>query len=1138
MAVGDRNITLGTIFTGHISSSLRNSFNALNRAVGSTNTAMRNVNKTTKKTTASTKKQKKAVDQGKKSFQGYGKQISKVHGGMERLRAAFKVTAAYGIAARAIFGVVEAAQAGVAEIIAFDQAMFNIAAITGATVDELNLMRDVMIEVADKTKFSTTEIAQGIVLLGQSGFSAGEATNAIAAAANLAAGTLTDLGTTTDLLTTTIRAFSLEAIEAGRVADTMANAINKSKLTLDKIRTSFNFVGAAAAQVGLTIEQTTASMALLANNGLRASTIGTGLRQVLSRMIAPNRKLRDAFKEFGLEVKNINPKLHGFEVAMQNLTKILVKTDGVTVDMSKAFSLFGLRGAQAVAVLIKGFTGTGYKDMLNKMFEVGAAEKMAAIQARGLEFKLKNLTDKAKILAIAIGDLGLTGNLRDLVDVMRITVSGITAFVNSTGGGFILRIVGWSAAIGTLTGALILLGKALVYVIPLFLSFSGTPILAGIAAVAALVIGLKALTKGTESTIKAYGKQREEAKRNISSLEAYVGAIQSIIDETEEGNEVTKEHASLLERLAKAHPELAEVIEKSKKAYSSFKDVIEATNNALSDQLSAKIFLSLSQMKRTSNRIKEIQEEHAKLGEKIDRVYFTPAGPMVKGSFGLIQRDMKKFRGMETELANLEAEQIKNLDEATMATFNWSSSLKENIHLARINIESWVKSGTVTKEHADIILKNLIPALEKLNTLKGEKKGEAAAKVKKEDLKAELAYQSLLSRLSEDRMKKIEANFKRNLAVINKWKETEIERLEGVEKDKIKIQKDVNKKTRALIKLANLKKQLQINKFQLSEQKSKMEHNAKLAEIDLLENEKVIIDKNTSLKVIAKQRRENLIEIEKENVRILEEYFEKAKSIRTANGAEELRAALELSNAKIALQKAINANALANMKIEKKEESTKGALQVITEQIQKVVAGTQDLKGAWQSMSQASAFAISDGIGGALMNIIDGTKSTKEAFADMARSMLRWLGEIIIKQQILNTLKGFSLFGFGSAHTGGVAGKDVPKFGGGGVAGGTITRSSPSSDNIPAMLRKNEVIFTPEQMKVLGSVMSGGGKTPVQILNNYDGATFMDRRQLTDIVTTIASQVATVITQTQAPGAIINAYNNDHPIRDIIRSGI
>jgi len=422
--------------------------NKVSKSVSSVSTQTANATMATKK--ASTE------------YQGFNKQLSRIHGGLERVKAAFKVTASYGIAATAIYSVISAFKTGAQAIVDYDQSLKNLQAITGATDAEVLAMGTTIKNVARTTKFSTSEVAEGMVLLGQAGFNAGESMNAMQATADLATGTLSDMKLTTDLLTTTIRAFSLNTIESGRVADVMANAINKSKLTIDKLRISFNYIGATAAQAGLALEETAASMMVLANNGLRASTIGTGMRQVLSRLLSPNKKLREAYESHGIALDQINPKTVGYQTALKNLASILFNTETKSVNMTKAFELFGLRGAQAAAILVKGFMSGEFNSALKNVFQVGTAASMAATQAEGLGVKFKNLADRAKLVAVEFGDAGVTGIMNTFLDVLKGITIGLETFASSTIGAVIVKVTLLTSAFAALSGVFKILRSAIV----------------------------------------------------------------------------------------------------------------------------------------------------------------------------------------------------------------------------------------------------------------------------------------------------------------------------------------------------------------------------------------------------------------------------------------------------------------------------------------------------------------------------------------------------------------------------------------------------------------------------------------------------------------------------------------------------
>lgn len=621
--MADRSINLGTLFTADVDRFLRETQRILTRVsliqsrFNRMGQAARGFAQVERAVTQSTK----AIDKQTKSVERNAKATTGMAAAWGRVVSSMKTLAAFGIAGAAIYSVVNALKVGTQEIINYDQALKNLQAITRATDAEVFSMGETIREVAEETKFSTGEVAEGMVLLGQAGFSATEAMQSMSAVANLATGTLSDMRLTSDLLTTTVRAFGLEASESARVADVMANAINRSKLTIDKLRIAFNFVGAAASQTGLSLEETAASMMVLANNGIRASTIGTGLRQVLSRLLAPNRNLREEFEAQGIQLDKVNPRLVGYQTAMRNLVPILVDMEKRTVNMTKAYRLFGLRGAQAVSILARAFATEGansFDDMYTKVLDVGTASDMAAKQMEGLGVKLKNLADRLKLIAVALGTGGLIDVFKVLVDGMRAVAVGIVDFLETPIGRISTSFVVWTAAITGAMKALQLLNVVLISkAIPAILGYAlgvgksiinlvrmvnqiglmntaltvqagiaaGAlgPLLAIGAAIAAIVVAYRYMRGATQRQIDAMVKQKNETETLVSTLKAHEGALDEVLRKQNEGKDVTKEHETIIKRLKEAYEESTTSIT------DGIKTVDEAQQNLYRNQVIQKL---------------------------------------------------------------------------------------------------------------------------------------------------------------------------------------------------------------------------------------------------------------------------------------------------------------------------------------------------------------------------------------------------------------------------------------------------------------------------------------------------------------------------------------------------------------------
>jgi len=341
---------------------------------------------------------------------------------------------------------------GITAIVEYDQALKDLQAITGATSLEVAQMGVKILEVASTTKFSAAEVAEGMRTIGQAGFNATEAVETMQAVSDLATGTLSDMKTTVDLVTTAMRVFQIDATRSGEIADVFANAVNRSKLTIDKLRTAMNYIGPIARDSGVSFTELAASMGTLANSGLRASTIGTGLRRVFAELIDPSKKLKKAAEEAGVALNELDPRSTSLSEVMQNLGLVVE-------DAQVAFDIFGKRGASAALALSN--TESRFDEMLQTVGRSGTAARQAAIQMEGLGVSFKNLKDKLGILAIAIGDAGLADAMRAIINISRVLIDTLTYLTNTTLGNWIVKIGIATATTLTLIGVLKLLSTQL-----------------------------------------------------------------------------------------------------------------------------------------------------------------------------------------------------------------------------------------------------------------------------------------------------------------------------------------------------------------------------------------------------------------------------------------------------------------------------------------------------------------------------------------------------------------------------------------------------------------------------------------------------------------------------------------------------
>ena len=109
----------------------------------------------------------------------------------------------------------------------FDSSMSQVAAVSGATGDEFDALRNKAREMGSKTKFSASEAADAMNYMAMAGWKTEDMLEGIEGIMNLAAASGEDLATTSDIVTDALTAFGMSASDSGHFADVLAHLLNK-----------------------------------------------------------------------------------------------------------------------------------------------------------------------------------------------------------------------------------------------------------------------------------------------------------------------------------------------------------------------------------------------------------------------------------------------------------------------------------------------------------------------------------------------------------------------------------------------------------------------------------------------------------------------------------------------------------------------------------------------------------------------------------------------------------------------------------------------------------------------------------------------------------------------------------------------
>lgn len=236
----------------------------------------------------------------------------------------------------------------------FDSSMSQVAAVSGATGDELQALRDKAKEMGATTQFTASEAADAFNYMAMAGWKTEQMIDGIPGVLNLAAASGTDLATTSDIVTDALTAMGYAAEDAGRLADVMAAASSNANTNVKMMGETFKYAAPVTGALGYSMEDTAIAAGLMANSGIKASQAGTSLRGTLSRLTKPTQEMTATMAKLGLIVtdttNNVDSnKLKKAQNSVANKTAAMEKAQ---ISYNAAVKKYGADSDQARKAMI------------------------------------------------------------------------------------------------------------------------------------------------------------------------------------------------------------------------------------------------------------------------------------------------------------------------------------------------------------------------------------------------------------------------------------------------------------------------------------------------------------------------------------------------------------------------------------------------------------------------------------------------------------------------------------------------------------------------------------------------------------------------------------------------------------------
>ncbi len=286
---------------------------------------------------------------------------------------------------------------------AFESTLLNIRASTGATSAQIDQIKASSMAMSQALGVGPTEAAQGMLELLKAGMSldsvlggAGKTALEFAKVGEM------DVAQAAVVMSDAMNVFKVSSDVA---ANALSSAADASSTSIAQMSEAFSMSSAVAGLAGQSIEDLSATLAILANNGVKGSDAGTSVKTMLMRLMAPADDAVGALDQLGLSVASFR----GADGQMKPMVEIIGTLNQAMGGLDQTAKddifrrIFGADAIRAASILasegVDGFTAM--REAMASALPVGEKYKMVM---SGLSGSFGSVLAAMQRMAIAITD--------------------------------------------------------------------------------------------------------------------------------------------------------------------------------------------------------------------------------------------------------------------------------------------------------------------------------------------------------------------------------------------------------------------------------------------------------------------------------------------------------------------------------------------------------------------------------------------------------------------------------------------------------------------------------------------------------------------------------------------------------------
>lgn len=285
----------------------------------------------------------------------------------------------------------------------FEKGMSEVKAVTGATEQEFEQLRQKAIDLGASTSFSSQEVAAAMTEMAKAGWDSQQIINGMGGVLDAAAASGESLGTVSTIIADSITGFGLASSDSSRVADLLTQAANAGTISISDLGETMKYVAPLGQAMGFSIEDVVTAVTAMSQAGIKGEQAGTSLRAAMLNMANPTDEAAAAMDRLGLQVTDENGN---FKSLKEILDQMRAGLAGYTEEEQAAI-LSTISGKTAYSGLQGALNLTQQEyDAVSESMQnsKGVADETAAVMQDNLSGAMEQLGGALESLAIVLAE--------------------------------------------------------------------------------------------------------------------------------------------------------------------------------------------------------------------------------------------------------------------------------------------------------------------------------------------------------------------------------------------------------------------------------------------------------------------------------------------------------------------------------------------------------------------------------------------------------------------------------------------------------------------------------------------------------------------------------------------------------------